>query len=100
MIKIHCKEKWAKALTASRMNDDRSFSECVLRLNNWFCWDDVSEVNVFSDFGEHCFYFEVKRSDGSRKMNGGIIFHGFPSEGYKQNGSYQISPSYGWSIHT
>lgn len=31
---------------------------------------------------------------------GGIVFHGAPDEGYKENGSVQIEPCYGWSSHT
>lgn len=100
MIKIHCKEKWCAAMRAAREHYDKTFSECVMRLMGFYAWEDVAEVNVYSDFGEHCFYFTVKRENGSVSMNGGMIFHGFPGEGYKQNGSVQLSPAYGWQIHT
>ena len=100
MLKIHCKEKWCKALTASREHYDKTFAECIMRLMGFYSWEGVTEVNIYSDHAEHSFYFEVIREDGSRSMNGGMIFHGFPGEGYQQNGSVQLSRSYGWSIHT
>lgn len=100
MIKIHCKEKWCAAMQLSRENYDKTFSECVMRLMRFYAWNGVSEVNVYSDFCEHSFTFSVKRDDGTLVLNGGMIFHGFPGEGYKQNGSVQLAPAYGWQIHT
>lgn len=100
MLHIHCKEKWCKAMEASREHYDKTFAECVMRLMNFFAWNGTKEVNIFPDFDEHCFYFTVIREDGSISMNGGMIFHGFPGEGYKENGSVQLTRSYGWSIHT
>lgn len=38
--------------------------------------------------------------NGTPRINGGIIFHGWPETGYKTNGSVQLSPSYGWATHT
>lgn len=100
MLKIHCREKWCKAFRASRENYDKTFGECVMRLFGFYAWDGVKEVNIYSDRCEHSFYFEVCREDGRVSINGGMIFHGFPDEGYRQNGSVQLSRSYGWSIHT
>lgn len=100
MLNIHCKEKWCKAMEASREHYDKTFQDCVMRLMNIFAWGTTKSVEIYSSFDEHCFYFEAIREDGSVSLAGGMIFHGFPDEGYKQNGSVQLTPSYGWSIHT
>lgn len=97
---ILCKEKFQKALEASREHYDKTFQDCIMRLVSYSLWPTCDRVNLVSDYGEHCFYFEVKREDGTTSMNGGLIFHGWPEKGYVENGSVQLSPSYGWSIHT
>lgn len=99
-INIHCKEKWFKAMELSRENHDETFSKCFMRLLSCCNWWNVSELNIGSDFCEHSFTFSICREDGSVSLNGGMIFHGFPKDGYRENGSVQIEPEYGWSIHT
>lgn len=51
------------------------------------------------DESDNCFYFEEFHG-GLRYMNGGIIFHGDPETGYIKNNSVQLTPSYGWHLHT
>ena len=87
-------------MEASREHYDTTFQDCIMRLTGIYAWNGVKEVNIYSSVGEHCFYFEAIREDGSLSMNGGVIFHGFPEEGYMQNNSVQLTPTYGWSIHT
>ena len=58
------------------------------------------ESTISSDFCEHSFGFSDQRVNGQISLCGGIIFHGFPDEGYTENGSVMLSPSYGWSRHT
>lgn len=38
--------------------------------------------------------------NGKPRLNGGIIFHGWPETGYKTNNSFQLIPKYGWALHT
>ena len=59
-----------------------------------------SEYSISSDFGEHTFFFSENREDGRQGLCGGIVYHGCPEEGYKENGSVSLSPEYGWQIHT
>lgn len=39
-------------------------------------------------------------TNGEVELVGGLIFHGWPETGYKENYSVQLTPSYGWSKHT
>lgn len=38
--------------------------------------------------------------NGRQRLVGGVVFHGWPETGYKENYSCQLTPSYGWSTHT
>ena len=38
--------------------------------------------------------------NGQRRLVGGIIFHGWPETGYQEAFSVQLTPSYGWHMHT
>lgn len=38
--------------------------------------------------------------NGKQGLVGGVIFHGWPETGYQENYAVQLTPSYGWSIHT
>ena len=100
MFEIICKERFKEAMKLSREHRDQTFGNCMMRLLSFLTWDNADKVRLTREWGEHCFYFEVYRADGSVMLNGGVIFHGFPESGYKQNGSAQIDPSYGWQIHT
>lgn len=100
MVNIYCKENWREALELSRKNYDKTFGECMLRMMSYCTLPGVKETNIYTAYDKHCFYFEIKREDGSLYMNGGIIFHGFPETGYQQNGSVQLDRTWGWSIHT
>lgn len=51
------------------------------------------------DKSDNCFYFS-EFEGGTLRLNGGIIFHGDPETGYIQNNSVQLTPSYGWHLHT
>ena len=58
--------------------------------------DHVLRVGYCSDselyFGEYV--------NGQLRLNGGIIFLGWPETGYQVNNSVQLCPSYGWQMHT
>ena len=100
MFEILCKERFKEAMELSREHRDQTFSNCMMRLLSYLTWNNADKVRLTRDWDEHCFNFAVLRADGSVMLNGGVIFHGFPESGYKQNGSVQIDPSYGWQIHT
>lgn len=55
------------------------------------------QVTYHSSYNEFTFCEYLNETP---RINGGIVFHGWPETGYKTNGSVQISPSYGWSKHT
>lgn len=99
-IKIYCRAKWIKARDAARVHNDKTLDSCILRLMSFLEWNNSDMIAIDSDFGEHTFAFAVIREDGSVSMNGGIVFHGFPEDGYMENGSTMIEPDYGWHIHT
>lgn len=81
-----------------------SFQNCIFRILQWELnsqlQNEGNEYFIGSEFGEHCLSFSEHRVDGRYGLCGGIIYHGFPDTGYKENGSVQLEGSYGWSTHT
>lgn len=78
---------------------DTSLEECLARLSKHSRFGVDHYITLMSDFSEHGYLF-FENLNGECRMNGGIIYHGNPKEGYKENSSVQINHSYGWSIHT
>lgn len=76
-----------------------SLEECLARLSKHSRFGVDHYITLMSDFSEHGYLF-FENLNGTCRMNGGIIYHGNPKEGYKENSSVQLNPSYGWSIHT
>lgn len=106
-IKILCPEKWSKTWVKSQnaLNDqsihyNESLQYMLVRLMSLALHDNVNSVRICSDFCDDSFLFAIERKDGSTYLNGGIIFHGFPKDGFVTNGSVCLSPQYGWAIHT
>lgn len=106
-IEISCPERWREewnrsqyALAERKITKQQSLEHVAARLMGFLCWVGADKVVVSPDFCAHCFLFKVYSEDDSCIMNGGIIFHGLPDTGYQQNGSVQLTPSYGWQIHT
>ena len=99
-LEILCPEKWFKALQHANETEDESLKNCVWNLMNWCQGDPNATIHISSDFGEHCFFFQDIDGNGNVGICGGIVYHGNPKSGYKQNGSVQLTPSYGWQIHT
>jgi len=93
-------EKSEEALRDGQIKYEQSLQYMLVKMMNFARWENVDEVRICADFGEHCFGFGIIRKDGTMSLNGGIIFHGLPDEGYKTNGSVEISPEYGWATHT
>ena len=83
----------------SRENGDNTLKECVWSIMSWLHGKTVA-IEISADFGDRNFFFSEIMEDGSCGICGGIIFHGFPNEGFQQNGSVMVVPSYGWHIHT
>jgi len=80
---------------------DNSLKECLDHLRK--VEENYPEVehNIYTDYMPRCFMFtRIEILTNRLRMNGGIIFHGTPQEGYRQNGGVQIENSYGWQIHT
>lgn len=95
-VKIECPERFQEVYEfAKSINMQDSLLDCFQSLSDW-----DNEIRVAGDFCENCFSFVERRPDGSYGINGGIIFHGSPEQGYKENGSCMMTPKYGWSIHT
>lgn len=100
-IKITCEERWYKAQKLANEHYDDSLDRCVINLmHHMHANSDVKQIVISADFCENCFFFSEFDKDGNAGLCGGIIFHGYPEDGYQENGSVMISPSYGWQIHT
>lgn len=89
-----------KQVRYAQKHNDTSLMECLRRLRNYFKVSDYDEIIVYKDFTDRSFVWSHKSRGGKLEMNGGLIFHGYPSEGYRVNGSVQLEHKYGWSIHT
>ncbi len=81
-------------------HNDNSLIDCLHRFRNYRKVGQNHKVVIGRDFSERSFVFHEDYGNGRYGLNGGIIFHGYPDEGYRENSSVQLTPSYGWSIHT
>ena len=103
---FHDKERYERIKAfAESIGMIDNFNQVFESLKAWENNKDCPcEIHIGNDFAENCFSFwqEYLREDlkGKTGIVGGIIYHGCPSDGYKENYSVQLSPSYGWSIHT
>jgi hypothetical protein len=79
--------------------NDNSLKDCLMRM---FAVESRQKVehHIYPDWAKRSFAFGRYREDGTLALNGGIIYHGSPNEGYQEGGSVQIEPSYGWQTHT
>lgn len=55
------------------------------------------ELSYNPGFKEFVF---AEYTNGKQGLVGGVVFHGWPETGYKENYAVQLTPSYGWSVHT
>lgn len=83
---------------AAAHNDD-SLIEQLRKFRRHLKLSDEHEVNIGKDWEKRCFSFGEYVNDKA-VLCGAIIYHGYPDEGYRQNFSVQLEPSYGWSMHT
>ena len=81
-------------------HNDSSLIDCLKRFRSYMKRGKSHKIVIGRDFTDRSFVFHEDYGNGRYGLNGGIIFHGYPEEGYKENCSVQLNPSYGWSIHT
>lgn len=102
-LEIRMEEQVAERLEKSKefanSIGDTSLEGCLTRLSKHSRLGVDHYISLSPDFSEHGYIF-CEYLNNECRMNGGIIYHGNPKEGYKENSSVQLNPSYGWSIHT
>lgn len=78
---------------------DDSLMDCLKSFHRYTrcATNQYIEVNYNSKYNEFTF---SEYTNGKKGLVGGIVFHGWPETGYKQNGSCQLTPRYGWDKHT
>jgi hypothetical protein len=102
-LEIRMEEQVAERLEKSKefanSVGDTSLEDCLTRLSKHSRLGVDHYISLSPDFSEHGYIF-CEYLNNECRMSGGIIYHGNPKEGYKENSSVQLNPSYGWSIHT
>ena len=102
-LEIRMEEQVAERLEKSKefanSIGDTSLEDCLTRLSKHPRLGIDHYISLFPDFSKHSYIF-CEYLNNEYRMNGGIIYHGNPKDGYKENSSMQLNPSYGWSIHT
>jgi hypothetical protein len=102
-----------KDLTEGQLQEQLEFAKTINDESLQHCLDNIKrveenykergqtiETEIYLDWAKRSFAFYRKTPEGQCILNGGIIYHGSPNEGYQEGGSVQINPSYGWQIHT
>ena len=92
---IICEERYREALAYAEKTGDTTLNECLEQLKRWEAGME-GEVHLLWDFAPLSFYFEIRAKDGSRLMNGGVLYHGSPDESF----ALQLVPAKGWQVHT
>lgn len=100
-IQIHniSLSKLKALITDCRKHGDDSLLSCLKRFHRYRRVATNQHIQVSYNPGYNEFTF-CEVTNGSIGLVGGIIFHGWSETGYQSNGSVQLSPQYGWSIHT
>lgn len=99
-LKINCPIDYLQEqLKYAEEHKDDSLSSIIQRLENRPRVADNHYLQIDKDCTERSFIF-TEVVNGVVEMRGGIIFHGYPDEGYKENCSVQLAPTYGWQMHT
>ena len=99
---VNCPELLEKVRKfADETNQRAAFEEKLDDLTRYK--RDGSNVQLYEDFAPFSFYWVLTGPDGSRWMNGGLIYHG-ELDGYGSGSaptfSVCLTPTNGWSIHT
>lgn len=82
-----------------RNNGNDSLMECLKRFRRYRRTAKNQQIVVRYNGYRHEFSFCEFINDVPQ-LCGGIVFHGWPETGYKINNSVQLTPQYGWAIHT
>ena len=99
-LKINCPATYLEEqLQYAKKHNDNSLDNILKRLSDRPRCADNHYIHIDKDFAERSFIF-TEFINGKVEMRGGIIFHGYPDEGYKENCSVQLTPLYGWQVHT
>lgn len=98
-LDVKCPMYLDEQMKYAELHNDTSLSDIITRLENRPRCAKKHRVVIAEDFTKRSFIFTEYINDRI-SLNGGIIFHGYPEEGYKENYSVQLSPAYGWQMHT
>lgn len=80
-------------------HNNESLLKCLKRFHNYRQQAKDHKVSVWYNEYRNEFSF-TEMVNGRGRLNGAIIFHGWPESGYQENGSVQLDPRYGWASHT
>lgn len=99
-IRFMCDDSYVnEQMEYAEKHNDNSLKNIFDSFKNRPRCNDSHEIVISRDFAERSFIF-TELINGKPQLNGGIIFHGYPEEGYKDGCSVQLTKSYGWSVHT
>ena len=98
-LAIRCPMYLDEQLRYAKEHNDDSLANIISRLERFPKVAEDHHITIFHDLTERSFIF-VEFVNGVERLRGGIIFHGYKEEGYKENGSVSMSPEYGWQMHT
>ena len=82
-----------------RSHNDDSLLNCMKRFHNYRQQAKSHKVSIWYNERYNEFSF-AEMVNGECRLNGSIIFHGWPENDYQTNGSIQLEPRYGWASHT
>ena len=99
-VRFSCDWRYVlEQLRYAREHGDDSLMNCLKRSRHCLKLAKDHEMVISGDFSHRSFQF-ADVVNGKVVMNGGIIFHGYPEEGYMQNGSVQRAAWCGGERHT
>lgn len=91
--------KLKELISDCHAHNDNSLLDCLKRFHQYR--RVAKEQMIFVSYNPGCNEFTFgEYINGEWGLCGGIIFHGWPETGYKENNSVQLTPGYGWSTHT
>ncbi len=99
-INLNCGIGYMKEqLEYAKKIGDTSLLDCLARFRRCTKLSDDHKVVITKDYAARSFFF-CEEVHGVQRLCGGIIYHGSKDEGYRTADAVQLSPSYGWQIHT
>lgn len=95
-----CEKYFNEQLEYAKQHNDESLENILRRFKHRVKQSSDHKIVINKDgYAERSFVFR-EIYGGECHLFGGIIFHGYPEEGYIHNGSTQLVPSFGWQTHT